>query len=245
MTGTEWLTKLRYYTKTTTATFTAADALVLANDIKNELAPLIALKNEDLFVMTSTLDLVASSVTAREYPLPDDKLNELITVEGAFDTAQATVFVPILPFPGGMQQLLREINGITEAKITNYFSNQKPKYIKIRNGIYILSGTISVLTAGLKIRYRLNPADLANLTGTTGLHIDPTTSSFGMPLSLHELWVRRASIIWKSMRPKPIPLSPLELTYNQDLSLVLDAIAKNDLGEEIISSISQDDGQDL
>ena len=233
MTGTQLAALVGKYTGTTSVTYTDATLLVDANNTKDELSNHIIKRNEQLFIIPATFDLVASSVTAREYSFPNDILNQLVTVELALDTSQSTVFIPCLPFPGGMQRLLRQIDGITEAKITANFTNNRPYYVIQRNSIYILSGTISALSAGGKIRYRLYPADLANLTGTSELNIDPTTSSFGIPKSFHELWARRVSIIFKSSKQKPIPLSPLEKNYENDLENALNSISESDLGEEI------------
>ena len=132
MTGANLITRIRYLTKTTSVSLTDADALPLVNSVKDEIAGLISQRNEQLFVIPSTFDLVASSVTAREYALPDDILSNLMTVELALDTASQTVFVACLPYPGGMQRLLRNLNGITEAKITTEFTNSNPFYIKMR-----------------------------------------------------------------------------------------------------------------
>ena len=238
MTGTALATLVREYTKTDSNTFTDATLLVHLNNVKNELAPQIAKKNEQLFIIPATFDLVASSVTAREYPLPSTMLNQLATVELALDADDATIFYICRSFPGGMQRLIRELGGITELNITGYFTNTNPYYIKTRNGIYILTGSItsSIATASNargKIRYRKVPADLANLTGIVDLSVDPSNITFGMPLSTHEIWARRVSIIFKSSRPKPIPLSALELNYEKDLDKALDAISIDDLGDEI------------
>lgn len=241
MTGTQLAALIRKYTGTNSTTYTDSDVLVDVNNVKDEFGGLISKRNENLFIIPATFDLVASSVTAREYSFPTDILNHLATVELALDTSQATVFVLCRPFPGGLQRLVRELDGITEAKITNYFNNQHPYYIITRNSLYLLSGTISALSAGGKIRYRLFPADLANLSGTTGLEIDPTTSSFGMPKTFHELWARRVSIIFKSSKQKPIPLSSLEKVYEQDLGRALSVISEVDLGEEIVGSLPKED----
>ena len=241
MTGANLITRIRYLTKTTSVSLTDADALPLVNSVKDEIAGLISQRNEQLFVIPSTFDLVASSVTAREYALPDDILSNLMTVELALDTASPTVFVACLPYPGGMQRLLRNLNGITEAKITTEFTNSNPFYIKMRRSIYILSGTVSALADGGKIRYRLYPADLANLTGVADLNVDPTTTSFGMPKNFHELWARRVGIIWKQGRPKPIPLSDFEKLYDRDMESALDSISDDDYAEEIIGSLPEGD----
>jgi len=241
LTGTQLAAKIRKYTGTNSTTYTDAVMLPDVNDVKNDLASAITQRNEQLFVIPATDALVASSVTAREYSLPDDLLNHILTVEAALDTNQSTVFVPVLPYPGGLQRAYRNLNGLTEAKIVNLFTNQQPYYYLTRRGIYILSGTISALSGGLKIRYRLYPADLANVTGSTGLHIDPTTSSFGMPLQFHELWARKVSITWKNSRTKPIPLSPLEINYPNDLKDALDAISDDDRSKEEIGSLPVED----
>ncbi len=246
MTGTQLAALIRKYTKTNSTTYTDADALPDVNNSKNELAPQIAKKNEQLFVMPATFDLAASSVTAREYPLPSTMLNQLVTVELALDTSDATIFYICRPFPGGMQRLIRQLGGITEANITGYFTNTNPYYVKTRNGIYILTGSITsaIATASNargKIRYRKFPADLANLTGSTDLSIDPSTTSFGIPLVFHELWARRVSIIYKSSRPKPIPLSALELVYERDLDKALDFLSIDDLSDSVLGFLPSSD----
>ena len=93
--------------------------------------------------------------------------------------------------------------------------------------------------------YKIFPADLANLTGTTGLHIDPTTTSFGVPLQFHELWSRLVSINWKSQRPKPIPLSELERRIDIDMEKALSSIALDDEGKEYVGDIPRTTGEDL
>ena len=240
MTGTQLATLIRKKTKTTTATYTDAELLLDVNNVKDELSSLIAKRNEQMFMMT-VLDNLVASATTRKYALPTDMLNNIFTIEAALDSAQPTVFVPVLSYPGGLQRLLRNLDGITEAKITNYFTNEQPRYILEGNDLMILSGTITALANGLKIKYRLYPADLANLTGSTDLSLNPTTTSYGIPKNFHELWARRVSIVWKSDRPKAVPLSALELNYKEDLKEQLDAISESDYGEEIIGSLPAED----
>ena len=245
MKGTELATEIRRKTGTTSTSLTDAVLLPIVNFCKDELANLIAQKNESYFVIPTNFNLVASSITAREYPWPDDVLNHIVSVELAFDSTQSPLkYVEARPYPGGYQRLIRQINGMTEGKITNNFTNEDPFYVLVRRGIYILSGTISAVTDGGRLRYRAYPADLANLTGSSGLDLDPSTTTFGMPKQFHELWARLVSIHWKNGRVKPIPLSPSELNYKNDLKEALDAIATTDWGEEIIGSIPQDDGSD-
>lgn len=241
MTGTQLATLIRRYTGTNSTTYTDAQVLVDVNNVKDEIASLIAGRNEQKFIVPAAFDLVASSVTAREYSFPTDILNHIVTVELALDTANPTVFVNARPYPGGLQRLVRQIGGITESKITNAFTNDYPYYIIMRDSVFILSGSISALANGGKLRYRLYPADLANLSGSTDLSLDPTTTSFGFPKGFHELWARKVSIINKSQRPNPIKLSALELNYENDLEKQLSAISDSDLGSEVFGSLPAGD----
>jgi hypothetical protein len=232
-------------TRTDSNTLPDAELLLSVNNAKNELAPQIAKKNEQLFIIPATFDLAASTVATREYPLPSTMMNQLATVELALES-DATEFIVCRPYPGGLQRLIRNINGLTEDNIRGNFTNQGPYYIKMRNGIFILTGEItstiaSVLNARGKIRYRKFPADLANLTGNTDLSIDPSNITFGMPLVCHEIWARRVSIVFKSSRPKPIPLSALEQVYESDLNKALDTISIDDLGDEIRGFLPAED----
>lgn len=216
------------------------------NSVKNDLSAEISKRNEQLFIIPATFDLVVSTVTAREYSLPSTILNQLATVELALNESDATKFIVCKPYPGGLQRLVRELDGITETNVTGLFTNDTPHYYKTRNGIYILTGTINSTIASAsnargKIRYRKFPGDLANLTGTAELYLDPTTTTFGVPLSFHELWARRVSIIYKSSRPKPIPLSELEKIYERDLERALASISSDDLGEEIRGFLPRED----
>lgn len=241
MTGTQLTTRIRYLTKQDSVTLADADLLPIVNTVKDAFAEEIIKRNEEYFIIPAFQDLVASTVTVREYPLPDDLLSQLATVELALDTSNPTVYIACLPFKGGLQRLVRELNGITESKITNYFTNQAPQYYLTRRGIYILSGTISALSNGLKIRYRLYPADLANLTGSTDLSIDPTTTSFGLPKQFHELWARAVSIEWKGAHPGSVPLSEKEKNFANDFQAKLDSISDDDLGAETFGFLPVED----
>ncbi len=244
MTKTQFTTEIRRKTGTTSTTLTDAVLLPIVNFSKDEIASRIVERDAkaNYFVVPATQDLVASSITAREYAWPEDVLNHIVTVECAFDSASPTVYVEARPYPGGITELAKNINGITEAKITANFTNEEPFYFIYRRSIFILSGTISAVTNGLKVRYRTFPADLADLSGSVDLGIDPSTTTFGIPKQFHELWARLVSIYWKTDRPNPLPLSPKEQAYESDLEKLLSGIFDNDLSDELLGSIPYDDG---
>ena len=110
-----------------------------------------------------------------------------------------------------------------------------------RRAVLILSGTIIAVTAGGRMWAHDYPANLADLTGATGLEVDPTTTTFGFPRQFHELLARRVSIEYKGRQPKPIPLSPAEKNFDRDLEIQLQAIASIDNSLEIIGEFPSAD----
>ena len=259
MTGTELGAAVRRRLgSVSTNVLSAADLLVIANEAKNDLALQIAERNSQYFTVPVLFNLVASSVSAREYPWPDDILSRLVTVECDFETGNSPLkYLPLKPYPGGMERLTDDIGGITEANIIANFSNDDSNecgsvlgcgafYVQTRRGIYILSGSIVAVTNGGKIRYRAYPADLENLSGSTGLHLDPTTTTFGMPLQFHNLWADLCAIKYKTERPNPIPLSEREKEYPIRLEEALRSIGKDDQREEVFGSLpAYNNGLDL
>lgn len=190
-------------------------------------------KDENLFILPAYKNLVASTIDAREYSLPDDQLNNLVSVELAFDGTQNPlnyVYARQIPYT----TVLKQTGGITETNITNIYNSTVPYYFLSRRGIYILSGTISAVTNGIKIRYRAYPTDLAVLTGTAALEIDPTTTTFGIPRQFHMLWAMKCAIEWKSNRPKPIPLSEDEKGWEHEMQDRLAEMKKSNLSEEVL-----------
>lgn len=239
MTKTSLATRIRFLTKTTATTFTDADMLLLANSVKDEISSLIADRDikGNYFIIPATDNLIADQ---REYAFPDDVLNSLFSIEASFTIATPLDYKLCLP-----DDFRRHAIGRTEKNITGKYSNEYPRYELQRKAIYILSGTIIAVTDGLRVRYRAYPADLASdMVGTTGLEIDPTTTTFGFPKQFHELWARRVSIEWKGSKPKPLPLSPLEQNYERDLEKLLVAISDGDMSGEILGSIPYDTGED-
>lgn len=203
--------------------------------VKDLICSRLTEKDENLFIVPAYKNLVASDVDAREYSLPDDQLNNLVSLECAFDATQSPlVYVYCRQIP--YTTALKQTGGLTETKITNVYNSTVPYYFTLRRAIYILSGTISAVTNGIKIRYRAYPTDLANLTGTTSLEIDPTTTTFGVPRQFHLLWAMKVAIEWKNSRPKPIPLSEEEKLWDHEMVDRLAEMKKANLSEEILGT---------
>ena len=239
MTGTELAALCRYYTKTNSTTFTSADMLPLVNIFKNEIASRIVETNNGNFLVPSTFNLVADQ---REYGLPDDMLSRLHKVELKFVSTDSR-------FPAiGVKDYY---GSETESEIVKQFSNIEGEfgYTIRRRALFILSGTIIAVTSGGRIWYHAYPADLANLTGSTDLNVDPSTTTFGFPKQFHELLARRVSIAYKGSQPKPIALNATEQNYEKDLSIQLDSVSSIDnsmevIGENLSSKETGSDGWD-
>jgi len=226
MTGTQLAALIRYKTKTNSTTFTDADMLPLVNTFKDEISSMIVERNNGMFLVPTTFNLVASS-TSREYALPDDLLNRMQKLELKFTSSDARQPARYLKDWQGSE---------TESEIVKSFSNAKGgfAYVIRRRALLILSGTIIAVTDGGRLWYHSYPADLANLSGVTGLEVDPSTTTFGFPRQFHELLARRVSIEYKGSKPKPIPLNAMEKNYEVDLKVQLDAVARVDNSAEII-----------
>lgn len=227
MTSTQLAALIRKRTRTNSTTFTDADMLVDVNLVKDEIASLIVERNAGYFLIPSTFDLVADQ---REYAFDDTLLNRLHKVEIKFVSTDSR-----FPATG-----IKDYQGSeTESEIVKNFSNAPGgfAYTIRRKGIYILSGTIIAVTGGGRMWWQKFPADLANLTGSTALEIDPSTTTFGFPRLFHELLARRVVMEYKMRQPKPIPLNAWEMRYDIDLKLQLDALSHNDNSLEIIGEL--------
>lgn len=236
MTGTQLIVLIRYRTKTNSVTFTDADALVLVNIYIKEISSMVVEKNQGYFQVPATFDLADDQ---REYGFPDDMLNSMHKLELKFASSDSR-------FPA--KSIKDYHKSETESEIVKLFSNAKDEFFYTirRRAVFILSGTIVDVTDGGRLWYTAYPADLSNLTGSTDLSIDPSTTTFGFPRQLHELLARRVQIDYKSSKSKPIPLNKKELDYDKDLAIQLNAMAHIDDSAEIIglNMPSEDLGND-
>lgn len=199
---------IRQKTRTNSTTFTDEDILLYANRKKDEIAAMIAERDEGYFEVPQYTSLNADQ---REYPLPYDKMVGIVKVEAKLN---GTDFIPL-------DEL--EVSGIkspilAESDIVNKFSNDKGMafYDLRRSSIYIYSGAITSVTNGLYIICNIFPADLTDLTdNTTDISVDPSGTALGFPRELHSLWVEGICIEWKGDKEKPIPLTQAEMSWER------------------------------
>lgn len=238
MNGTQFSSLIRNYTRTNSTTLPDAEIVLLANVVKDDFAKEIIKANEDIFGVLSYSDLVDSlsyDPGSREYGLPSDTL-QIKRVEAQLD---GTNWVELYELD--LNQFHRTTN---EAEILATFANERGKafYDIFRKSLWIYSGTIVATVEGLKLWSISYPADIttANLSESVDLSIDPTTSTSGIPRQFHELWVRKISMLWKSNKDKPIPLTEREQLFDKDWKLAMASITNANL-DRIISAEVPDD----
>ena len=231
MTPAQLNTLINYKCKTNDTTFTLATKLPLVNMFKDEISSLIAIRAPSYFLVPSTFDLVADQ---REYGFGDDLLNSIYKLEIRFtSTANRQPATFLKDYRGS------EVG----AEIIKKFSNQEGEfaYTIRRRAVFILSGTIVAVTGGGRLQSHIYPANLANLTDTTGMEVDPSTTTFGFPRQFHELLARRVAIEWKTRNNKA--LAKKDMDYEIDLEAQLAAISNIEQTGQTVASLP--DAQDL
>lgn len=234
MTGQNYALLVREYTPTNSTTLPDTTIVLLSNVVKDDFAKEIAKADEDIGGVPATRNLIAST-TSREYSLPEDFLI-IKRVEAKFD---GTNSIKLEEFD--LTQNKREND---EAVITAYYTNERGHsfYDIFRNALWIYSGTITAVTAGLKLWYVQYPADIStgSLALATDLSLDPTTTSWQIGRQFHELWARKVSIMWKSNREKPLPLTESERNFDTDFKSAISSITNLNKDREIVGGLPTD-----
>lgn len=234
MTGVNFAALVREYTRTNSVTLPDATIVLLGNTSKDDFAPEIAKADEDIGGVPATRDLIAST-TSREYSLPEDWI-AIKRVEAKFD---GTNFKKLNELD--LTQYKRESN---EDVILSQFTNEADGcfYDIFRQALWLYSGAITAVTAGLKLWYVTYPADITtgSLALSTDLSLDPSTTSWQIGRQFHELWARRISIMWKSNRQKPLPLTESERNFDRDFAKKISAITNPNKDRELVASIPND-----
>ena len=231
MTPAQLATRVRFYTKTNSTTFTDAVMLPLANDGRRDLSEQALEVAPEKFFVPADDDLIENQ---REYAFDSNILERLHKVEAKFSSSDSRI--PLAPMK---DYRLSE----TESEIVKNFANIEGEafYVIRRNAILILSGTISAVTDGLRTWFAQYPPDLGNLTATTDMSIAASTTSAPFPRPLHELLALWISIAYKQNRPKPIPLSDREKKFDRILEQKLAVMSHGDTGLEVIGEVQSDD----
>lgn len=230
---------VRYKTRTNSTTLPDADLIILANVVKDKLVWRALEADEDLFLVPTYLNLVANQ---REYPLHTDLLSRIKRVEAKLD---GTNFIKLYEFD--LPQHQYPIS--TEADIVAHFANTEgDAYFDImRNSIWIYSGTITSVTAGLKIWLNTIVSDITSMVSTTDMSEDPSTTTHGIPRALHKVLGDGMVIEWKQSREKPIALSDTELSWDREVDRAIGSLKRANYDRDVIGLIPNEgnDGQDF
>lgn len=231
MTGAEFAAYIRYRTRTNSTTLTDAEIILLGNVHLAELSKALMGADEDTLIMPMTTNLQAD---LREYPFPTSILSRIKYVEAKLD---GTTFIHLNEFDLNQYQKTTD-----ETTILSLFSNEEGRaaYDIERKALIIYSGAITDVISGLKLWCNVYPAplDVSRIADlTTGLEVDPTTTSHGFPKELHKLWATSVIIDYKQSREKPIPLNEQELRYDVDLQEAIVALRHGNLDRVVIAQI--------
>jgi len=219
--------------------WSAADMLTVANLKLNEICEAITEAFQGYFGVYSEFDLVASATAdKREYPLPDDILNNLYKLELMLDGTNWIPTKRIHLIPGKDFRL-------QEAWITENYSNSYPKYAVFRNSLFILSGEIKAVTGGGRLWYINYPNPLPDLTdNTTDMAVATDAAAdvpVGFPKQFHELLATAMIISYKGKNT--LPLTDREPMFDVDLEEKIKRLRGQDLDEVIRGRVpDEEDG---
>lgn len=228
MTPAEFATYVRFKTRTNTTTFTNEEILALMKIRQDEIARAILTVDEDILLIPQTSNLVKDQ---RIYAFPPDTLSRIKRVEAKLD---GSAFLKLKH-----KDMTEIAYPLDETNITTYFSNVEGEcfYDLYRKSLYILSGPIIDVADGLVIYTNTYPEVITDLTSTTDMSVDPSTTTHGIPRELHELWARGVIIDYKESREKPIPLSEMEQKYEYDLLKAVNSLRNQDQDREIVGHL--------
>ena len=222
----------------TASEWSDADMLIVANLKLGEICEKISEAYQGYFGVYSEFDLVASATAdKREYPLPDDILNNLYKLELKLDgtnwiPAKKTHLIPGRDFR------------LQESWITDNYNNSYPKYAVFRNSLFILSGEIEVVTAGGRLWYINYPSPLPDLTDdTTDMSVATDAGAsvpVGFPKQFHELLAVAMIISYKEKNT--LPFVGRELLFDVDLQEKIKRLRMQDLDEVIRAGVPDEGG---
>ncbi len=236
MTPAKFAALVRLKTRTNSDTFDNTDMLILTETRQLEIAQAILKADEDILLIPQTASLVANQ---REYPQPTDILSRIKRASAQFNGSD---WIPLAEID------INRIDApiVTETNITDLFNSYKvskgnpngARFDIIRKSLVIYSGTITAVTAGLKFWVKTWPTVPVNLTeASVDLSVDPSTTTHGIPMALHEIWARGVIIDWKGSREKPIPLNEHELKYEVHLQKAIETLKHGNLDREVIGEL--------
>jgi len=241
MTGQNFASLIRYYTKTSTGTLSDANLVLLANAEKDNLAELIATNvDEGYFNVDEVRDLEANT---RRYTFDSSMLKGVRYVSAKLDGTNWS-YLTELDF-GYIEG--RKLPLLEESFITNEFSTKEPRFLISGIELWLLSGAaIQAVSGGLKLVSEVYPVDIttSDLASGTDLAIPATNTTVTLPRQAHKVWAKMVSIAFKSSKDKPLPLTADEKKLAIDLEELYEKLRGRNTVRNIQGSVPYDDGSD-
>lgn len=241
----DFVAQLRSRTRTNSTTLTDTEIKRILNIYKDELVQIVSTRvSEHYFGFIETTNLVADQ---REYALPydsatGDSIISLSRIEANLkESASADDnWVSLDEVP--MESVE---SPITEQHIVSRYGNSKgfAKFYLYRNSIFLLTGTIINVTAGLKIHCDGYPSDITDLTSTDDLSVS-TSLSRGLPKELHLPLLLLCSQDVKSNLEKPRPLDEMERSIDKRIAFAIEILKKRNTDREFHFLLPEDKGID-
>lgn len=240
MTGTTFAAYVRYLTKTTTATLTDANLLMLANVEQGNLAEEIASNvDEGYFLMEDVRNL---EVDTRKYVYPQDLLKSLKYIAAKLDGSNWSYLREIdFGYIEGRNLPLME-----ETQIQNEFSTKDPKFLFHGTELMLLNGAaIPAVTGGLKIVSEVYPEALVtgDLSSSALLSVPSATTAVRLPLAAYKPLAKMVSIAYKTSKDKPLPLTEDEKLLPVDMEKLFKKLRGRNAVRVIQASVPYNDGQ--
>lgn len=193
----------RTLTRQNSTTFTDQMMVDFVNLSKAEIEGDIVNADEGFLEMTAYTDMVAGQ---RVYELPSDILNRIVKLEIKLDGTNWRRAREI-------DFNLVEYSTATESDIASNSSDSPVTYSIFRGALYIWSATaITAVSQGLRLYYNVSPHEwtTSDLSLTTDISIDPTTTDVGLPQEFHPILLYKVTRMFKLTRDKPIELNTEE-----------------------------------
>lgn len=201
MTRTKFASYIRRLTNSNSTTYTDANLQEDANIILDELADRANDIAEDIFQEPHYASLEANR---REYAYPSTIGANFIRVEANFTPDESgnpteAYWIPLKEF-----DLAQYERTTDEYTITQLFGNEYGRafFDRLRQSLWIYSGTIVAVTNGLKFWASTYPAHLDSVTGTDDMSIGPSTTERGVPRVLHKVWADGVILLRKQSKDK-------------------------------------------
>ena len=206
MTGEKFAELVREYANADSVTLPDSTLCLLANPVKNDLCQDISnLVGEKYFELPTETSLVADQ---REYDLPQDMLNSVTGVNAQLD---GTNWIRL--YNVGIENF---DHALDETHIVANYANSEGDagYLIRRSSLYLLTGTITDVTDGLKIWYNVPFPDFtASVLAetTTDLAVPLSDTQHGLPTAVQEVVARETAFRYKANRDEKYKPNDLEL----------------------------------